>query len=233
MTTLRDRADAASQVLVADLDRPSLDEGDRHHLTRVLRLKDGERVVASDGHGAWRMCRFVHGGELEPLDEVHVEPPPTRSVAVWLPALKGDRAEWAVAKLTELGVDELGLLTCARASVRPDAAALDRVLARWRRVAREASCQSRRTRLPVVVGPRTVAEVVAEGGSQCDLDGDLDVGAATTLLVGPEGGWDEAERPPRAGAVSLGATVLRTETAALCAGVLLCAARHDAVREAQ
>ena len=161
----------------------------------------------------------------------------TRSVAVWLPALKGDRAEWAVAKLTELGVDELGLLTCARASVRPDAAALDRVLARWRRVAREASCQSRRTRLPVVVGPRTVAEVVAAGRR------------AVRPRRGPRrrGGHDAPRRAaraagarpsdaPRAGAVSLGATVLRTETAAVALvrrGRSLCAARHDAVREAQ
>jgi 16S rRNA (uracil1498-N3)-methyltransferase len=232
VTTLRDRADAAAQVFVTELDAPALRNDDVHHLARVLRLRDGERVVACDGAGAWRMCALVRGA-LDPLGAVVVEPPRVLTVSVWLPAVKGERAEWAVAKLTELGVDAIGLLRCERASVRLDAAGASRVLARWRRVAREAACQSRRTWLPEVLGPLDVAEAVARGARRCDLEGELRVDTQRSLAIGPEGGWADGERPAGPEAVSLGETVLRTETAAVAAAVLLCAARHGAGREAQ
>jgi len=236
VTALRDRADAAAQVLVADLDAPTLTEPDRHHLRRVLRLRDGEHVVASDGEGAWRSCALGPAG-LEPVGPVVVEPPPATRVAVWLPALKGDRAEWAVAKLTELGVDEIGLLRCERASVQLDERTATRVLDRWRRIAREAACQSRRTRLPVVHGPSDLSGALGAGAARCDLDGALAPSASWSLAIGPEGGWGDAERAAPAESVSLGDTVLRTETAAVTAGVLLTAerraARHSAGPEAQ
>jgi 16S rRNA (uracil1498-N3)-methyltransferase len=153
LSTLRARAGAAAQVFVDDLSTAALDEQDRHHLVRVLRLRAGERVVACDGAGSWRLCAVTDDGGLDPMSEVVIEPPPLEVVSVWLPALKGDRAEWAIAKLTELGVDEIGLLGCERASVRLDGLTIERVLSRWRRVAREAACQSPR-RAPSQSGPR-------------------------------------------------------------------------------
>ncbi|HEV3212475.1 MAG TPA: RsmE family RNA methyltransferase [Acidimicrobiales bacterium] len=236
MTALRDRADAAAQVLVDDLDAPALDDHDAHHVRRVLRVRDDELVIATDGRGSWRRCA-LRGGALEPTGPVTTDPAPSTLVEVWLPALKGDRAEWAVAKLTELGVDVIGLLTCERASTRLDGPRTARVLDRWRRVAREAACQSRRTRLPDVTGPRDVAAAVEAGGVRCDLDGTLAVDGARCLLIGPEGGWSPDERAAPTASVSLADTVLRTETAAVTAAALLVAARratrHDAVHEAQ
>jgi 16S rRNA (uracil1498-N3)-methyltransferase len=227
--TLRDRADAAAQVFVDDLDAPVLEPDDAHHLRRVLRLRNGEDVIASDGAGGWRRCA-ARGDGLVPTGPIEIDAPESAPVAVWLPALKGDRAEWAVAKLTELGVDEIGLLSCERASIRLDEAGAARVLDRWRRVAREAACQSRRTRLPAIDGPRSVAATVSEGAMRCDLDGAQRVGVARALLVGPEGGWADAERAEPAASVSLGDTVLRTETAAVTAAVLLVDARRAARR---
>jgi len=236
VTTLRDRADAAAQVFVDDLEDPVLGPDDAHHLRRVLRLRDGELVVASDGEGSWRRCAVRRDG-LEPMEPVTTEAPVASPVAVWLPALKGERAEWAVAKLTELGVDVIGLLDCERATVRLDEPGAARVLARWRRVAREAAGQSRRTWLPELAGPRPVAAVARDGALRCDLDGALEVGDAAALLVGPEGGWSDAERAGPDASVSLGDTVLRTETAAVTAAALLAAerrrARHDVTPEAQ
>ena len=235
--TLRARADAAAQVFVDDLDRPDATEADLHHLSRVLRLREGEHVVASDGRGSWRLCRVAVGAQLAPLGEVEHEPAPAEPVRVWLPALKGERAEWAVAKLTELGVDEIGLLACDRAVVRPDGAVADRVLARWRRVAREAACQSRRVRLPLIDGPVGLAAAAAAGALRCDLDGIEAPQGSISLAVGPEGGWSEAERALGEPHISLGAAVLRTETAAVTAAVLLTtvrrAARHVTGPEAQ
>jgi 16S rRNA (uracil1498-N3)-methyltransferase len=237
LSSLRARADAAAQVFVGDLAAVVLDEADRHHLVRVLRLRPGERVVACDGAGSWRLCALTGDGCLDPAGEVATEPAPAADVAVWLPALKGDRAEWAIAKLTELGVDEIGLLRCERASVRLDAATVDRVLARWRRVAREAACQSRRTRLPTILGPLDVEAALSAGALRCDLEGAAQVAAPRSLVVGPEGGWSEAERGSSETSFGLADGVLRTETAAVVAGVVVTASRggtpHAARAEAQ
>lgn len=220
-----------------DLDAVALEEADRHHLVRVLRLRPGEQVVASDGAGSWRLCALTGDGSLDPSGDVVTEAAPDVTVAVWLPALKGDRAEWAIAKLTELGVDEIGLLRCERGSVRLDATTADRVLARWRRVAREAACQSRRTRLPVILGPLDVGSAVTSGALRCDLEGTAQLTAPRSLLVGPEGGWSEGERASPESSLGLADAVLRTETAAVVAGVVVTASRrgspHAARAEAQ
>jgi 16S rRNA (uracil1498-N3)-methyltransferase len=233
------RADAAAQVLVADLDDPSLDDAQVHHLARSLRLRDAEQVVACDGAGRWRLCAWRpvgRHGTLEPTGDVVSDPDVGTTTTVWLPALKGARAEWAVTKLTELGVDRIGLLDCDRGVVRLDEATVTSVLARWARVAAEATCQSRRTRLPGLVGPRTVADLAAEGAVRCELDAQATVGDdCDSLAVGPEGGWSDAERVASPRSVRLAGTVLRTETAAVAAGVLLVASRsrHGRTSEAQ
>jgi 16S rRNA (uracil1498-N3)-methyltransferase len=230
LSSLGVRASAAAQVLVDDLSTLVLDDADRHHLGRVLRLKPGEPVVASDGRGSWRLCAFTGDGALDPSGEIVAEPAPETAVSVWLPALKGERAEWAIAKLTELGVDAIGLLRCERGSVRLDAPTTDRVLARWRRVAREAACQSRRARLPEFLGPLGVEAAVAGGAVRCDLEGTA-TAPPSSLMVGPEGGWSESERGAPASSFGLADAVLRTETAAVVAGVVVTSSRAGTLHE--
>jgi 16S rRNA (uracil1498-N3)-methyltransferase len=232
VTSLRARADAAAQVLVDDLAHLHVSESDRHHLVRVLRLRAGEVVVACDGRGSWQLCAIDADGTLAPKGDVTVEASPSEPTSVWLPPLKGDRAEWAIAKLTELGIDVIGLLRCERTSVRLDPVTTERILARWRRVAREAACQSRRTWLPTIAGPLDVAAVLASGARTCDLEGTAPLRAPLALVVGPEGGWGESERRDPAECVGLAATVLRTETAAVVAAAAL-RAPHGLAYEAQ
>ena len=146
----------------------------RHHLARVLRLRDGERVVACDGAGRVAAVR------VRRRDGASSRWATSSSSRRRARAGRrcGSRRSRATArsgrspKLTELGVDEIGLLACERASVRLDADRAARVLARWRRVAREATCQSRRTRLPELSGPLDVGAVAGAGAVRCDLDGD-------------------------------------------------------------
>lgn len=239
MSSLQVRARAAAQVLVDDLTSPTLADADAHHLARVLRLRDGEDVVACDGSGGWRRCSWrTASGTVEAVGEIERDDEPAWLATVWLPALKGERSEWAVTKLTELGVDRIGLLVCDRAAVRLDDESAARVLARWARVAREATCQSRRTRLPELAGPSLAVDATALGAVRCDLDGeDATDDEAVALLVGPEGGWSDAERAASPTSVSLSDTVLRSETAAVAAGVTLTSRRrrwrHDAGSGAQ
>jgi 16S rRNA (uracil1498-N3)-methyltransferase len=217
---------AAAHVFVADLAEPELGDDDRHHLLRVLRLRPGETVSVADGLGSWRLCELGAAGELLPAGErVRIDVAlPEVTVAFAVP--KGDRAEWAVQKLTEVGVDRIIPLAAARSVVRWEGERADRHLARWEAVARQAAMQSRRARLPVVERPRRPADLAASATvALADPDGSAPSLDRATVLVGPEGGWSDDEAalgPPR---VTLGPNVLRTETAAVVAGALLVALR--------
>lgn len=227
---------AASQVFVSDPSAPELTEDDRHHLVRVLRLSPGELVVASDGHGSSVLCRFTGDGALlEPTGPVAHQPRPTPAITVGFAPPKGDRPEWVVQKLTELGVDRIVPLATDRSVVRWTGVRADRALERLRRVAREAAAQSRRSWLPVVAPPLTLAaferEVSAAGGrlALADRDGGPPSLDHPALAVGPEGGWSDAERSLGLDEVALADAVLRAETAAVAAGTLLAGLRASLV----
>ena len=224
-------ADAKAHVFVADLGAPALHAGDRHHLERVLRLRAGEVVTACDGAGRWVTCRFVTGGGpggagLEIDGVVVVEAAADPPVTVVFAPPKGDRPEWAVQKLTELGVDRIVPLVAARSVVRWTGDRAAGPVERLRRVAREAATQSRRAWLPVVEEPITFAAAAAwPGAALAVAGGDPPSLERPVVLVGPEGGWDAEELGAGLPTVGLGPNVLRTETAAVVAGTLLVALR--------
>lgn len=214
---------AAAQVVVADLSAPELDPDDLHHLSRVLRLRAGAEVCATDGAGGWRRCTFTGDAELEPLTEVRREPAPPYEVGVGFAPIKGERPELVVQKLTELGVDRILLVPTRRSVVRWDAERAERNLQRLRRVARGACGQSRRLWLPTV--ELAALDSLDGPGTVCaDMDGRPLGPDDRTVLVGPEGGWEPGEVGERE-TVSLGEHVLRAETAAIGAATLLCALR--------
>lgn len=225
---------AAAHVFVADPDRPELAPLDRHHLLRVLRLRAGEIVTVSDGAGRWRWCRFGTGAgaTLEPAGEVEVDPGPSPPVGVGIALTKGSKPELAVQKMTELGVDLVVPFAAERSVVRwTDDQAVAHV-ERWRRVAREAAMQSRRTWLPEIAPVTTFEALVGRPGTALAAPGGGPPSpyAHSLVLVGPEGGWsdDELAAADAAGRarVRLGPHVLRAETAAITAATLLCAVRN-------
>lgn len=217
---------SAAHVLVssASIGEPvlALDDDEAHHLRRVLRLRPGAAVTATDGQGSWVPAELAvgHGGQAE----LHVtgEPQPGEhssalELAVTIP--KGDRLDWMVQKVTELGAAQLVLLHADHSVVRWPPERIDRHLARAQRVADEALRQSRRTwRLVVappiaavdyLTGDGDLAPVIAEPGGRPLNPGDQRV------VVGPEGGWSERELASGCDTVDLGPTILRTETAAV------------------
>ena len=209
---------AAAHVVVGDVDHPTIDDATAHHLFRVLRVRDGDAVTVTDGHGCWRSCRAA-GGELLADAEVTVAArSATTTVAFAIP--KSDRPEWIVQKLTELGVARIVLLHAERSVVRWDPVRAARHVAKLRRVAVEALEQSRGIWLPAIVGPAPADEVLP-GMAVAEPDGRPLTRRDDAVAVGPEGGWSPNELELAADRVSLGATVLRVETAALVAGALL------------
>lgn len=209
---------SAAHVFVAAVEAPELDADDAHHLLRVLRLRDGETVTVSDGAGAWRECTIVGGG-LQPTGPIVHEPRPAqRTIATAIP--KGDRVDWMVQKLTEVGVEAIVFLHCARSVVRWEGDRGERQLAKMRKVAREASMQSRRTWLPALSGPVPAEQVLGAAGSVvADPAGEAFHGA-TMVVIGPEGGFTPEELGRASVVVRLSDQVLRVETAALVAAII-------------
>ena len=213
---------SAAHVFVDDLDRPQLDERDEHHLARVLRLRDGEVVTVGDGRGSWRTARWHKSGPIVDGPSVTVPAPRTVTIAAAIP--KGDRVDWMVQKLVEVGVMCIVLVDCRRSVVRWQPERRATQLDRLRRVGRDAAMQSRRVWLPAVRGPVPLADVRTSGGDvvMADPDGVAFERIAVrpaVVVIGPEGGWDPAETSA-AQLVSLGDHVLRVETAAVVAAVL-------------
>jgi 16S rRNA (uracil1498-N3)-methyltransferase len=228
---------AAAHVFVDDLARPRLGPDDRHHLERVLRLRAGEVVSTVDGRGGWRPCRLGPGGELQPTGESVTPPRPLPDLTVGFAVTKADRPEWAVQKLTEVGVDRILPLRSGRSVVRWEGDRAERHLDRLREVARQAAMQSRRLRVPVIEAVVPVDALLAPdapwsaslalaapGGRPPSLSRPM-------ILIGPEGGWTPEEETAAPATVDLGPLVLRTETAALVAGALLAALRHSLLSE--
>lgn len=220
---------SAAHVFVDDLDDVHLDDEDRHHLSSVLRLRRGEVVTCSDGRGRWLPARWNDG--IEVTGAVNSVAPVARALSVAIAPMKGDKAELVVEKVVEIGIDQVVILaptdhTVARWS--PDRALQQ--MARYRRIARSASMQSRRVFLPAVVGPVPLGDLLTDTPAfgtvgWAEPGGRADVADVDTLLVGPEGGWSAAELARAATTVDLGATVLRAETAAIVGAALMVAHR--------
>ncbi|HEV2362545.1 MAG TPA: RsmE family RNA methyltransferase [Acidimicrobiales bacterium] len=232
---------AAALVFVDDPASPVLDPEDERHLASSLRLRDGEAVIACDGRGSYaetRVSASRAGGRrgatlsLTPTGPVLTTAAPQPPVTICFALSKGDRPEWTVQKLTEMGVDRLVPVITERTVVRPDGhAALQRV-ERFRRVAREAAMQSRRTFLPEILpitDLRTLAAVTGGPVAMAVPGGGPPALSNAVVLVGPEGGFSEAEMAAAADTVGLGPTVLRSETAAIVVASLLTALRSGVV----
>ncbi len=220
---------AAANVLVEDLETLALAPDDAHHLKSVLRLRPGEPVGATDGRGGYVPCVWRGGASssasssassawLEAVGPAQRAAPRQPSLCVGFVPVKGDRPEWAVQKLTELGVDRIMVLSSERSVVRWQGERLRSHLDRLDRVARSAVMQSRQLWLPAISGGVTVADLLADPSpavALADMGGRPLAAGLHTILVGPEGGWTPAERGRAGGrVVGLGATVLRGETAA-------------------
>ena len=211
---------------VAAGERVALSKDDAHRLHKVLRLEAGEVVEAADGRGRV-FTAVVDNPKLGTLalgDELLAQPA-LAPIRVLL-AQSGPRADDAVEKLVELGVAEIGPLLAAgrRREARTD---------RWERIAAGAAAQAKLPCIPAILAPVAYADALATGAIVCsheEHDTSLAeaLGTATrpiTLLIGPEAGFgnDELTAARAAGCpiVTLGATVLRTETAAIVAAVLV------------
>ena len=146
---------------------------------------------------------------------------------------KGERPEWVVQKLTELGIDRIVPLRSERSVVRWTGQRGQATVERLRRVAREAAAQCRRVWLPEVaetIGFKDLGALGAAGEvALAQLSGDRPTVAERVIAVGPEGGWSSDELASGLPTVGFGLSVLRAETAAVTAGALMASLRTGTV----
>lgn len=204
-----------------------------HHLTAVRRIPAGARITLFNGDGREYPADVLSVGKksvaLQVLDAVEAdrERPFPLVVASALP--KGDRADFLVEKLTELGVTRFVPLVTARAVVQPKPS----VVEKFGRAVIEASKQCGRNRLMAVDIPqtwRTFVQIEGLPPTRVVLHtgpglAKLSASGGCAVAVGPEGGFtsDEIALALASGwsTASLGSRVLRVETAAIAAAAIL------------
>jgi 16S rRNA (uracil1498-N3)-methyltransferase len=206
-----------------------------NHLFRVLRVKVGQEFdVAADGVLRSAKVVFASHDQVEFELGAEVESAALPQITVYLSIFKFDRMEWALEKLTELGVGRIVPMIAQRTEEHLAKAAAKRV-ERWRKIAREASQQARRVAPPEIVDPTTLKRaidgehairiVLSEAEERVSLKSLLvSSKPPLALAFGPEGGWSQAElqlfNDNAWQAASLGHTILRAETAAIAAVAL-------------
>lgn len=208
------------------------------HATGARRLGAGDGIVLFDGRGAVARATLLGTrsacGDVElRIDEIerHEAISPRIELATALP--KGDRISTLLDTATQAGVDHLIPLRCEWGVVKPR----EETPERWRRIVVEAAKQSRRAWVPGFGPPMTVEEasrgddmtrvlIAHPGGASLPaVVSGADSLETIRVLIGPEGGFSDPElaAAESAGAtrVSLSPHVLRIETAALAAVVMI------------
>ena len=236
------------RVLSPNLPKPDseveLPENEAHHITQVMRLRDGDTVEALDGKGAAVLSVLRVRGKSVFLtaSEATIS---TRQAGVSevLPIdlevaiLKGDAMEWIVEKAVELGVRSLTPLVTAHTVVQIDRKGPQVFRERWQRIADQTLKQCGRLGAMEIKMPTSLERHLADTASARRIVADERVAheapilfdrltseadlwrPGIRILIGPEGGWSEKERGLLDGSgsisVSLGPLILRAETACL------------------
>lgn len=246
---------ALSQVCDSLIDLTAFQQ---HYLSRVLRLREGDRFLVLDGLGHCWLTRLIPsptgkglGGEILEEFSLTTELPVDVTLIAALP--KGNAFDDVVRQVTELGVNCIIPVISDRTLLKPS----PQKLQRWRRIALEASEQSERVIIPTIADPlswRESLKIVTQGQRFiCEARGEfphlltvLDppqppnppspiptpLFPSISIAIGPEGGWTEGELKDAIESgfqgVSLGSRIFRAVTAPLVA-LSLIAAKYESI----
>lgn len=213
-----------------------LSGGEAKHLVRVLRHRIGDHIWFSDGVSKQYEGKIIsitsHEVQFAILQTRELQKqknPPTMAMAI----LKGDRWDWAIQKVVELGCPHILPFFSTRTIPQFDEEAVEKKRIRWERIALEAAKQSGLPQEPKVDLPKTWEELLQsfsqyqnivmpwEGEKKYTLQSALETNRSqkTLIVIGPEGGFtdEEAMMAKEKGGilVSLGSQILRSETASI------------------
>ena len=206
---------------------------DVRHIRDVLRMKIGDKIICVDGANTELTVEITGISEKEVVGRIEKREDATKEAAVKITLAqsipKGEKMDLIVKMCTELGVHEIIPVTSERVIVQGD---FKRKVERWQRIAEEAAKQSGRTVVPMIRPAEKFVSLLSrldeweKAIMPWEVHREKTVAKALAktpagkliLFIGPEGGYsyDEAEAAKAKGAllVTLGARILRVETAA-------------------
>jgi 16S rRNA (uracil1498-N3)-methyltransferase len=215
---------------------------DFHHMTRVMRMKEGDEFFAvfKGGKSATSKIESISSDDIKASivqwETAIKELPISVTIASGLP--KGDKLEWIIQKGTELGAHEFIPFNADRSIVKWDEKKAKKKVERWEKIAKEAAEQSHRKLIPKVFSPYSFSELMeisnqydykliayeeesraSEMGNFANTISSMENGSSILIVFGPEGGLTEKEviKSQQSGFLpcGLGPRILRAETAPL------------------
>ena len=199
----------------------SLSKEESRHL-KALRLKSGDSIELFDGEGKVALAKINSSKEtFLDIIKIDVIPKEKKEVILLTAIPKGERSDWLIEKIVELGVSEIVPVNFRFSVVKPKRTKLER----WKRLAIAACAQSKRAFIPEILEPVNFKDVLNKYDSfvVCHQDGvefnklKLD-NDKIVIVVGPEGGFSKEELDllkPKSQLLKLNNNILRTETAAI------------------
>ena len=219
------------------------DPSEIHHMCDVLRLKEGDKVTIFDGSGKEAVGTILHSKENAITVTINSrrDCKPSKQVRLILACAipKKTKFEFIIEKCTELGVDEIIPLCTKRTEFRWDEESIQKKAVRYKTVAIDAAKQSKRSVIPRIRPITKFQDMLSSldketaGFIPCLIADAKNLISAFKIspavknvifFIGPEGDFtpDEIEQATQAGCipVSLGSTVLKVDTAAICSVAL-------------
>ena len=226
------------QRYFANIDQQSFvrfSKEDEHHILHVMRMKVADEIEVVDNQKVF-LCRIDKTNPLEVsvIHEISNDVEIKEGITLLFALTKGDKIDLVLQKATELGVKKVALITSERTVVSYDNKDIDKKLARFSKIMKEASEQSHRVVVPELLGIFNLKSLPKEALSDInyvayekdasktnEMFEGLEKNKSISILVGPEGGFSEQEITHLVNQgfirTSLGKRILRAETAAIYA----------------
>lgn len=218
-------------------DKITIDTEDVSHITRVLRMSEGEKITVCDSNGFDYECEITELSKnavfCKILSKTASVSEPKINVTLFQGLPKGQKAEYIIQKTTELGITKIVPVTMSRCVMKfANQKDAEKKIERWRKIAESAAKQSGRGIVPEIAMPVTFKQALEmmkisdlcfapyECEEQSTLKSTLKSNSSpksVSFIIGPEGGFDlsEIEQLKMQGiqTITLGKRILRTETA--------------------
>lgn len=202
-----------------------------HHIGRVLRASQGDKIIVFDGVAGEWLCQIEHidrkAVSVIPLEFNAIQRTPPVDVSLAIPLVKGERMDYAIQKATEMGVSHIELIHTRYTDVRMQGERLTKKLSHWQQVMISACEQCGLNRLPSIDGVSKATDwftnveadlkLIAHPGKVALNEYSQPQPRSVALAIGPEGGFtdEEVSEAQQSGfyCVTLGNRILRAETA--------------------
>ena len=208
-------------IVLEDLNSPTLQETEMHHLETVRRLRWGSHLTATDGRGSWNVFR-IDKSVLSPVGERQFCEGPKAVSEIYISITKSGKPELVTQKLTELGVSSISFFFSERSVPKWDQKKIEKNRKKLLKVSRLALAQSKGVWLPKIGLGGSFEEIVKGTGIALAHQSAKSITKEVRrIAIGPEGGWSAAELDASNSKYSFHRSILRSETAAIAVATIL------------